>query len=112
LAHGAPFDSLARLYADPSEPKLADALPVSQLPPDYTKALGSDSVPGLKPVFEVGLGTARPRFVVFELTKRLPEGELSFAEVKDRVRDGLGQQLAIKHYLDLLRRTTYVDVRF
>src|SRR6266436_3127827 len=29
LAHGASFDSLARHYADPSEPKLADALPVS-----------------------------------------------------------------------------------
>jgi peptidyl-prolyl cis-trans isomerase SurA len=109
---GAPFDSLARRYADPSEPKLADALPISQLPPDYEQAIGRDSAPGLKPVFEVGTGTARPRFVVFELMKRLPEGELSFDEVKDRIRDGLGQQLAVKHYLDLLRRTTYVDVRF
>jgi peptidyl-prolyl cis-trans isomerase SurA len=112
LAHGAPFDSLARSYADPNEPKLADALPVSQLPPDYEKVVGSDTVPGLKPVFQVGAGSPRPRFVVFELVKRLPEGELSFDEVKDRIRDGLGQQLAVKHYLDLLRRTTYVDVRF
>ncbi len=114
LAHGggASFDSLARLYADPNEPKLADALPVSQLPPEYAAVIGNDSVPGLKPVFQVGGGTARPRFVVFELDKRLPEGELSFEDVKDRIRDALGQQLAIKHYLDLLRRTTYVDVRF
>ncbi len=112
LAHGAPFDSLARSYADPNEPKLADALPVSQLPPDYEKVVGSDTAPGLKPVFAVGAGSPRPRFVVFELVKRLPEGELSFDEVKDRIRDGLAQQLAVKHYLDLLRRTTYVDVRF
>ena len=112
LAQGASFDSLARRYADPNEPKLADALPLSQLPPDYETAIGSDTVPGLKPVFEVGAGTARPRFVVFELLKRLPEGELNFDEVKDRIRDGLGQQLAIKHYLDLLRRTTYVDIRY
>ena len=112
LAHGAIFDSLARRYADPNEPKLADALPVSQLPPDYVTAIGNDTVPGLKPVFQVGAGTSRPRFVVFELTKRLPEGELSFDEVKDRIKDALGQQLAIKHYLDLLRRMTYVDVRF
>jgi peptidyl-prolyl cis-trans isomerase SurA len=112
LAHGAAFDSLARRYADPNEPKLADALPVSQLPPDYEKIVGTDTVPGRKPVFEVSAGTARPRFVVFELVKRLPEGELSFDEVKDRIRDGLAQQLAVKHYLDLLRRTTYVDVRF
>src|SRR6267142_1377565 len=99
LAHGASFDSLARRYGDPSEPKLADALPISQLPPDYEKAIGQDTIPGLKPVFEVGIGTVRPRFVGFD-------------EVKDRIRDGLGQQLAIKHHLDLLRRTTYVDVRF
>src|SRR3989449_3771869 len=112
LAHGASFDSLARRYADPSEPKLADALAVAQLPPDYEKAIGQDTIPGLKPVFEVGVGTARPRFVVFELIKRLPEGELGFDEVKDRIRDGLSQQLALKHHLDLLRRTTYVDVRF
>ncbi len=85
---------------------------MSQLPPDYEKVVGPDTVPGLKPVFEVGAGSARPRFVVFELVKRLSEGELSFDEVKDRIREGLGQQLAVKHYLDLLRRTTYVDVRF
>ena len=112
LAHGASFDTLARAYADPSEPKLADALPVSQLPPDYTQAIGNDTVPGLKPVFQVGAGTARPRFVVFELTRRLPEGELAFADVKDRIKDALAQELALKHYLDTVRRTTYVDVRF
>jgi peptidyl-prolyl cis-trans isomerase SurA len=112
LAAGAPFDSLARAYGDPNEPKLAEALPVSQLPPEYLQAIGNDTVPGLKPVFEVGADTPRPRFVVFELTKRLPEGELTFDEVKDRIRDALSQQLALKHYLDVLRRTTYVDVRY
>ena len=85
---------------------------MSELPPDYGKVVGGDTVPGWKPVFQTSASTARPRFVVFELVKRLPEGELSFDEVKDRIRDGLGQQLAVKHYLDLLRRTTYVDVRF
>src|SRR5256714_13263835 len=109
---GAESAAPARLYADPNEPKLADALPLSQLPPDYEKVVGSDTVPGLKPVFAMGAGTARPRFVVFELVRRLPEGELAFDEVKDRIRDGLAQQLAVKHYLDLLRRITYVDVRF
>ncbi|HYK82870.1 MAG TPA: peptidylprolyl isomerase [Gemmatimonadales bacterium] len=112
LTVGAPFDSVARRYSDPNEPKLADALPVAQLPPDYQKAVGHDTVPGLKPVFIVGATTPRPRFVVFELVRRLPEGELSFDEVKDRIRDALSQQLAVKHYLDVLRRTTYVEVRF
>ena len=112
LAAGASFDTLARRYADPNEPKLADALPLSQLPPDYAKAVGNDTVPGLKPVFVVGAASGRPRFVVFELVKRLPEGNVTFDDVKDRIREALGQQLATKHYLDTLRRTTYVDVRF
>jgi len=109
---GASFDTLARRYSDPNEPKLADGLPIAQLPPDYAKALGNDTVPGLKPVFVAGAATPRPRFIVFELLKRVPEGELSFEDVKDRIKDALSQQLAIKHYLEILRRTTYVDVRF
>src|SRR2546430_9026407 len=108
LAHGTSFDSLARRYADPSEPQLADALPISQLPPDYEKTIGKDTIPGLKPVFEVGIGTARPRFVVFELVKRLPEGELGFDEVKDHIRDGLGRKSASKHLSNCLRSTRTV----
>jgi len=111
LLRGASFDSLARRYGDPEEGKVVPDLPLSQLPPDYQRAIGSDSVPGLKPVFEIGADSKRPKFVVFELTKRLPEGELSFDEVKDRIRESLGQQLTVQHYLDTLRRTTYVDLR-
>src|SRR3989442_1288155 len=111
LPGGAPSAPPARRYHDPNEPKLADALPTSQLPPDYLKAIGSDSMPGLKPVIAVGEGTGRARFVVLELLRRLPEGEFAFEDVKDRIRDALSQRLADQHYLDLLRRTTYVDIR-
>jgi peptidyl-prolyl cis-trans isomerase SurA len=111
LAHGAAFDTLGRIYADPQEEKVVPALPLTQLPPDYQRAIGADTVLGLKPVFEVGADTKRPKFVVFELTARLPEGELTLDEVKDRIRESLSQQLAVQHYLDLLRRTTYVDIR-
>lgn len=111
LAAGAAFDVLARRYGDPSEGKLVEEVAISALPPDYQRAIGSDSVPGLKPVLEVGAETKRPKFVVLELVKRLPEGQVSFEDVKDRIRETLGQQLAVKHYLDILRRTTYVEVR-
>ncbi len=111
LAAGASFDSLARRYADPEEPKLADALPVSQLPPGYAPALAGDTMPGLKPVFMVGEGSPRPKFVVLQLLKRQPEGELTYEDVKDKIRENLSQQLAVRHYLDALRRLTYVDIR-
>ena len=112
LAAGASFDSLARRYADPDEPRLVEDLPVPQLAADYPKTLATDSVRGLKPVFEIDTATPRPKFVVLELTKRVPEGDLTFTDVKDRIRETLGQQLAVKHYLDLLRRTTYIDIRY
>jgi peptidyl-prolyl cis-trans isomerase SurA len=111
LAAGASFDSLARRYADPNEGKLVEEVPISEVPADYQQAITKDSAPGLKPVFQVGAGTRRPKFVVLELTKRVPEGELTFEDVKARIRETLGQQLAVQHYLDQLRRTTYVDVR-
>ncbi len=111
LPAGASFDSLARRYANSSEPKLVEGVPLSQLPPDYERAFGSDTVPGLKPVFVVGEGGQRPKFVVLDLTKRLPEGDLTFDDVKDRIRETLSQQLGVKQYLETLRRTTYIDIR-
>src|SRR6059058_239256 len=111
LRAGAAFDTLARRYGDPAEGKVVPELPVSELPPDYARAIGGDTVPGLKSVFAVGVDSRRPKFVVFELMKRLPEGELTFDDVKDRIRENMGQQLAVQHYLEILRRTTYVDIR-
>src|SRR5438552_13774278 len=105
------IDSLTRRYGEPAECNVVPELPVSELPPDYARAIGGDTVPGLKSVFAVGVDSRRPKFVVFELMKRLPEGELTFDDVKDRIRENMGQQLAVQHYLEILRRTTYVDIR-
>jgi hypothetical protein len=45
------------------------------------------------------------------VTDRRPEGEIKYDDVRDRIRDQLGQQLAIRRYIDGLRRSTYVDIR-
>jgi peptidyl-prolyl cis-trans isomerase SurA len=111
LQAGAPFDSLARAAGDPNEAKLAEAVGIAQLPPEYGRAVSVDSTLGLKPVFIVGEGTERPKFVVVEMTQRLAAGDVSFDDVKDQVRQRLGQDLAIRHYLDQLRRQTYIDIR-
>ncbi len=111
LAAGASFDSLARRYADPNEQRLAEAAPLSQLLPEYQQMLGADSTPGLKPVFVVGEGGRRPKFVVFELTGRQPAGEQSFEDLRGRIRERLSQDLALQHYLTQLRRQTYIDIR-
>jgi len=111
LTRGASFDSLARLHADTQEPKLAEEAPITQLPPDYQQLLASDTTIGLKPVVTVGADTPRPKFVILQITARHSEGELTYEEAKVRIRDALGEQLAIRHYIDQLRRQTYIDVR-
>ena len=110
IAAGASFDALAHRYSDPEEPITREAVPVADLPPDYRTALAKDTVPGLVPPFPLDANTARPRFVVVDVTKWEPEGEMTFEDVKERVRVQLGQTLAVKAYIGTLRHTTYVAV--
>jgi peptidyl-prolyl cis-trans isomerase SurA len=111
LSRGTSFDSLARRYADPNESRIVEDLPAPQLPEGYPRTLATDSTTGIKPVFEIAANTAHPKFVVLQVTKWRSEGELTFEDVKDRLRDQMGQQLAVRHFIENLRRTTYVDIR-
>ena len=114
LAHGssgASFDSLAKVYADPQEPKLAEDAPLTDLPPEYQKILTSDTIVGLKAVIAQGADTPRPKYVVLEVTARHDAGDLAFEDVKLRIRQTLSDQLAIRHFIEQLRRQTYIDIR-
>jgi len=105
------FDSLARLYADPEEPRLAEDASFTDLPPEYQQLLSADQTLGLKPVITEGADTPRTKFVVLEVTARKDAGELSYEDVKMRIRQSLSDQLAIKHYIDQLKRQIYIDIR-
>ena len=106
-----PFDSLAKLYGDPQEPKLAEDASLTDMPPEYQKAFSADSTLGLKSVIAEGADTPREKFVVVEVTARKAAGDLAFDDVKMRIRQSLSDQLAIKHFIDQLRRQIYVDIR-
>jgi peptidyl-prolyl cis-trans isomerase SurA len=108
---GSKFDQLAKTYADPLEPKLAEDAALTDLPPEYREVLASDTTLGLKPVIAEGVITQRPKFVVLEVTARKQAGDLSYDDVKLRIRQSLSDQLAIRHFVDQLRRQTYVDIR-
>lgn len=110
-ASGVSFDSLAKRFADPLEPKLAEDAPLTELPPEYQQIVSSDTTLGLKPVIVQGNNTARQKFVVLEITGRHDAGDLSFDDVKLRIRQSLGEQLAIRHFIDQLKRQTYIDIR-
>ncbi len=107
----ASFDSLAKMYADPQESKLAEDAALTDLPPEYQKVLTSDSTLGLKPVIVESADSPRPRFAVLEVTSRRPAGDLAFDDVKLKIRQTLSDQLAIRHFIDQLKRQIYVDVR-
>ena len=108
---GSKFDQLAKTYADPLEPKLAEDAPLADLPPEYREVLATDTTLGLKPVIAEGAITQRPKFVVLEVTARHQAGDLSYEDVKLRIRQSLSDQLGIRHFVDQLRRQTYIDIR-
>ena len=110
LEAGAPFDSLQRRYHDPSAEREAEAVPLTKLPENYAKVIGAADSGTVVPVFTLPAG-GREQFVVLQVTGRRPEGDVKYEDVRDRIREQLGQQLAIRRYLDRLRKATYVEIR-
>jgi peptidyl-prolyl cis-trans isomerase SurA len=112
VARGASFDSLQRIYHDRSGgEREAENVPADKLPEAYAKVIASTDSGAVVPVFTITGAGDREQYVVLEVTSRRPEGEIRFQDVKDRIRQQLGQELAIRRYLDQLRKSTYVELR-
>ena len=110
LLAGAPFDSLQRRYHDPSAEREAGSVPITKLPENYAKVIDTADSGTVVPVFALP-ATGREQFVVLQVTGRRAEGDIKYQDVRDRIREQLGQQLAIRRYLDRLRKATYVEIR-
>jgi peptidyl-prolyl cis-trans isomerase SurA len=112
LRAGASFDSLSRLYHDPSEEREAEDVPITQLPDEYKAGIGNaDSGQVVGPFAirkEQGL---RRKYVIAVVTGRRSEGAVRYEDVKEQIRQRLGDELARRRYIDRLRRSTYVDIR-
>ena len=111
LLAGASFDSLQRLYHDRSGERQADNVPMDKLPEAYAKAVGEADSGAVVPLFQLEGPNGRQQFVVLQVTARRAPGDIKYEDVKDKIREQLGQQLAIRRYLDRLRKATYVDIR-
>jgi peptidyl-prolyl cis-trans isomerase SurA len=111
LKAGARFDSLQRIYHDPSAEREADNVPVDKLPENYSKIVAKADSGTLVPVFTVPGSGGREQFVVLQVIGRRAEGQMKYEDVRDRIREQLGQQLSIRRYLDRLRKATYVEIR-
>jgi peptidyl-prolyl cis-trans isomerase SurA len=111
LLAGASFDSLQRQHHDRSAEREAEHVPADKLPEDYGRVIGQADSGTVLPVFTIPGSGGREQFVVLQVTSRRPEGDLRYEDVKDRIRQQLGQELAIRRYIDKLRNGTYVDIR-
>jgi peptidyl-prolyl cis-trans isomerase SurA len=112
IAKGASFDSLQRIHHDPSGgEREAENVPVDSLPEAYAKAIAQADSGAVVPVFTLKGAGDRDQFVVLQVTGRRSQGEIRYEDVKDRIRQQLGQEFAIRRYIDQLRKSTYVDMR-
>jgi peptidyl-prolyl cis-trans isomerase SurA len=111
VQRGAPFDSLQRIYHDPSSERSAAEVPADKLPEPYGKIIGQADSGAVVPVFTLPSAGGREQFVVLQVTGRRSQGDIRYEDVKDKIRQQLSQELAIRRYLDGLRRATYVEIR-
>ena len=111
LAAGASFDSLQRLYHDRAEEREAQSVPVDKLPPIYATAIGTADSGAVLPPFELAGADGRTKFAIVKVTERRPAGDVSYEDVKEKIRSSLGEEFAIRRLLSRLRASTYVDIR-
>jgi peptidyl-prolyl cis-trans isomerase SurA len=113
LRRGVPYDTLAKKHHDAFEERGAlDPFDRSQLPAEYAAALegkkGGDIVGPFR-IDDKARGV--PKFVVIALQSTSEGGDFTVDDLRQRLRDQLSQEKAMRRMLDQLRRATYVSVR-
>ncbi len=113
LRNGAALDSLLRRYHDNETPEQshADRVIISDLPAAYQSAIES-AEPGdvLGPFTLERPGGDKYAVILFQ--ERLGEGEYTFEELRDRLRDRLAEDAGIARYIESLRRATHIEIRY
>ncbi len=113
LIDGAPFDSLAEQFHDyfGQEQVAVEDFPREQLPQNYRDALtGATTGDVIGPLF-LDEGDGRPKYIVMRVEEMRPEGEYSFEDLRDQMRNVLSEQNAMQRFLGGLRNATYVEIR-
>ncbi|HEU4523882.1 MAG TPA: peptidylprolyl isomerase [Gemmatimonadales bacterium] len=112
VSQGASMDSLQRIYHDPSGgEREAENVPADKLPEAYAGPIATADSGTVVPVFAIKGPGDRDQYVVLKVTSRRSQGDIRYEDVKDRIRQQLGQELAIRRYIDQLRKSTYVELR-
>jgi peptidyl-prolyl cis-trans isomerase SurA len=112
LRAGGSFDSLAARYADTTEQKVANGVARSRLPQSYQVAFDSATVgQALNPFLSDPDNPTHAKVVVAILTASEPEGDYTFEDVRDQIRQTLSQQKAYQGLMRQLRSQLFVEDR-
>ena len=110
---GVSFDTVRTKHHDPSEESsIPQPFPQSQLPQEYQAAIaGHKANDILDPFLIVDKARNTPKFFVVQITSIAAEHEPTVADWREKIRDQLAQEKAIRRYLDGLRKESYVSIR-
>jgi peptidyl-prolyl cis-trans isomerase SurA len=113
LVAGASLDSIQRLHHDAIEEREVRDFPVDRMLPTYTTALNGVPDRSYAPVFSLPAPgePLRSKWAVVYVEGRRDAGEYRYEDVRDTIRGRLGDQIALRRYLDSLRNATYVEIR-
>ena len=112
LRRGVSFDSLSKLHHDPMELRGAfDPWERSQLPSEYAAALEGKKAGDIAGPFRIEDPRRGAKFVVVSMLTSVEGGDFTIDDLRERIRDQLSQEKAMRRLLDQLRQSTYVSIR-
>ena len=111
LRDSIPFDSLATMYHDRTEERLAENLPREGLPEPYQQPLSGVQAGDIIGPVELDRGNGRTLYAAIIFLEERPEGPSEFEDLRDQLRQALAEENSIRRYVQTLREATYVDIR-
>ena len=109
---GTPYDSLVKYYHDPAELKTVPLSPNdTTIPVEYRNAFEGVRKGQLTQPFQIpNPQTGFPKFVIVLITDRVDAGDLTVADVRDKIRQQLIEEGQFHRMIDQLRREQFVKI--
>ena len=104
------LDSVLRTYHHSDEESFIDGAEEANLPTSYREA-----VDGAQPADVIGpitIPAPAEQYIVILFQQRLEEGEYTFEEMRDYLRNLISEENGTKQYVADLRSVTYIDIRY
>ena len=105
------MDSLVWLYHDPTEDRLVEDIPREGLPAPYQEPLAAAEPGQVVGPIALDRGNGRTLYAAVVFVEARPEGTAEFEDLRDQLWQGLGEENAIRRYIETLRAATYIDIR-